>query len=70
MMFLDCLTEYMTGDFRGDMAAPTWSKESTVASERRANLLKNKGFDFASLHGVQGVASSNPAVPTSNTLGG
>ena len=57
----------MTGDFRRDMAAPLWSKESAVASECRANLLKNKGLCFTPMHGV---ASSNPAVPTSNTLRG
>ena len=57
------------GDFRGDFVAPTRALLHTVGSERSRKLLKNKGLKLAPLHGVQGVASSNPAVPTSSSKG-
>ena len=43
---------------------------SLVAADDVANCLINKELSSFVMHGVQGVASSNPAVPTSNTLRG
>ena len=59
----------LRGDFGGDFVAPVGALLHTVGSERSRKLLKNKGLKLAPLHGVQGVASSNPAVPTSSSKG-
>ena len=58
-----------SGDFRGDFVAPIGALLHSVGSKRNRKLLKNKGLEFAPLHGVQGAASSNPPVPTSSSKG-
>ena len=60
----------MTWGLCGDIPERFCASLRTVCSERQRKSLKIKGIGPAALHGVQGVASSNPAVPTSNTLGG
>lgn len=59
-----------SGDSSGDIAAHCWSDVVVSSYGVVSKFLIIMGFILTALHGVQGVASSNPAVPTSNTLRG